>query len=151
MKTRRHAKILELINEFDIDTQDELMKYLKDSGFNVTQATVSRDIKELRLVKTLSPGGHYKYSTGNEGTSDLSLKFYSFFADSVKSVEAAQNIVVIKTYSGMAQAVCAAMDAVVWQGFVGTIAGEDTIMIICKTDSRALETENEFRKLIMNR
>lgn len=151
MKTRRHTKILELIKEFDIDTQDELLKYLKDSGFNVTQATVSRDIKELRLVKTLSMSGKYKYSTGNDSMNDMSSKFYSLFADCVISVEAAQNIVVIKTYVGMAQAVCAAMDTIYWQGFVGTLAGEDTILIVCKTDANALETQEDFRKLIISR
>lgn len=151
MKTRRHAKILELIKEYDIDTQEELLKYLKDSGYDVTQATVSRDIKELRLVKTLSRAGKYKYSTGTENTSDISSKFYSLFSDAVVSVEAAQNIVVIKTLIGMAQAICASMDSIVWQSFVGTLAGEDTIFIVCKTDAAAIETQEEFRKLIANR
>lgn len=151
MKTRRHAKILELIKEYDIDTQDELLKYLRDAGFDVTQATVSRDIKELRLIKTLSVNGKYKYSTGNESVNDMSVKFYSLFSDSVLAVEAAQNIVVVKTLNGMAQAVCAAMDAVLWQGIVGTLAGEDSILVVCKSDTAALEIQEEFRKLIMNR
>ena len=140
MKTRRHAKILELIKEYDIDTQDELLRYLRESGFDVTQATVSRDIKELRLVKTLSHAGKYRYSTGSENISDMSSKFYSFFADSVLSVEAAQNMV--------AQAVCASMDSMHWPGFVGTLAGEDTIFIVCRTEADATETQEEFRKLI---
>ena len=89
-ETRRHAKILELIKEFDIDTQDELLRYLRENGFDVTQATVSRDIKELRLVKTLSRTGKYKYSTGTDNANDMSSKFYSLFSDSVLSVEAAQ-------------------------------------------------------------
>lgn len=150
MKTRRHAKILELIKEHDIDTQDELLRHLRESGFDVTQATVSRDIKELRLVKTLSRTGNYKYSTGNESTGDMSSKFYSLFSDSVISVEAAQNIVVIKCITGMAQAVCASMDAVYWQGFVGTLAGEDTIFVVCRSEAIAQDTQGEFRKL-MNR
>ena len=143
MKTRRHAKILELIKEFDIDTQDELLRYLRENGFDVTQATVSRDIKELRLVKTLSRTGKYKYSTGTDNANDMSL-----FSDSVLSVEAAQNLIVVKCMTGMAQAVCASMDAMYWQGFVGTLAGEDTIFIVCRTDAAALETQEEFRKLI---
>lgn len=151
MKTRRHAKILELIKEYDIDTQDELLKYLKENGFDVTQATVSRDIKELRLVKTLSPSGRYKYSTGNEGVNDLSVKFYSLFSDSVISVESAANIVVVRTMSGMAQAVCASMDAIMWQDVVGTLGGEDTILVICKSEDSALDIQEEFRKLIINR
>lgn len=151
MKTRRHTKILELIKEYDIDTQEELLKYLKEGGFDVTQATVSRDIKELRLVKTLSDNGKYKYSTGTDKTNDMSSKFYSLFSDSVLSVDAAQNLVVIKTMIGMAQAVCASMDNIYWQGFVGTLAGEDTILIVCKTEDVALNTQEEFRKLIGSR
>ncbi len=148
MKTRRHAKILELIKEYDIDTQDELLRYLRESGFDVTQATVSRDIKELRLVKTLSRSGKYRYSTGSESSSDMSSKFYSLFADSVLSVEAAQNILVIRCMTGMAQAVCASLDAMRWQGFVGTLAGDDTIFIVCRTDGDAASSQEEFRKLI---
>lgn len=150
MKTRRHAKILELIKEHDIETQDELLRYLRESGFDVTQATVSRDIKELRLVKSLSHTGKYKYSTGSENVNDMSSKFYSLFADSVLSVDAAMNMVVVKCMTGMAQAVCAAMDATYWQGFVGTLAGEDTIFIVCRSEAAAAETQEEFSKL-MNR
>lgn len=103
MKTRRHAKILELIKEYDIDTQDELLRYLRENGFDVTQATVSRDIKELRLVKTLSRSGKYRYSTGSDTISDMSSKFYSLFSDSVLSVEAAQNMLVVRCMTGMAR------------------------------------------------
>ena len=148
MKTRRHAKILELIKEHDIDTQDELLRHLREEGFDVTQATVSRDIKELRLVKTLSRSGKYKYSTGSETTNDMSAKFYSLFSDSVLSVEAAMNMLVVKCMTGMAQAVCASMDAMHWQNFVGTLAGEDTIFIVCRTEADAQESQEEFRKLI---
>ncbi len=148
MKTRRHARILELIREHEIDTQEELLRYLKEDGFEVTQATVSRDIKELRLVKSLSPDGKYKYSAGAAGTGDISSKFYALFSDSVLSVEAAQNMVVIKCMTGMAQAVCASMDAVRWPNFVGTLAGEDTIFIVCRTAAAAVETQDEFRKMI---
>ena len=148
MKTRRHAKILEIIKEIDVDTQEELLKYLRDAGYDVTQATVSRDIKELRLIKTLSRNGN---STGNESAGDISSKFYSLFADSVNSVESAQNMVVIKTPTGMAQAVCAAMDSMPWQNFIGTLAGDDTIFIVCRNEAAALETQEEFRKLIANR
>lgn len=150
MKTRRHAKILELIKEHDIETQDELLRYLRESGFDVTQATVSRDIKELRLVKSLSHTGKYKYSTGSETVNDMSSKFYTLFADSVLSVESAMNMVVIKCMTGMAQAVCAAMDAMFWQGFLGTLAGEDTIFIVCRSEAAAMATQEEFSKL-MNR
>ena len=148
MKTRRHAKILELIKEHDIDTQDELLRHLREEGFDVTQATVSRDIKELRLVKTLSRSGKYKYSTGSETTNDMSAKFYSLFSDSVLSVEAAMNMLVVKCMTGMDQAVCASMDAMHWQNFVGTLAGEDTIFIVCRSEAAAQEAQEEFRKLM---
>ena len=148
MKTRRHAKILELIKEHDIDTQDELLRHLREEGFDVTQATVSRDIKELRLVKTLSRSGKYKYSTGSETTNDMSAKFYSLFSDSVLSVEAAMNMLVVKCMTGMAQAVCASMDAMHWQNFVGTLAGEDTIFIVCRSEAAAQEAQEGFRKLM---
>ena len=100
------------------------------------------------MVKTLSRSGKYRYSTGNESSSDMSSKFYSLFADSVLSVEAAQNMLVIRCMTGMAQAVCASLDAMRWQGFVGTLAGDDTIFIVCRTENDALETQEEFRKLI---
>lgn len=148
MKTRRHAKILELIKEHDIDTQDELLRYLRESGFDVTQATVSRDIKELRLIKSLSRNGKYKYSTGSETGNDISSKFFSLFSDSVLSVEAAQNIVVIRTMTGMAQAVCASMDASYTQSFVGTLAGEDTIFVVCRDNDGAVEIQEELQKYI---
>ena len=147
MKARRHDKILELIKEHDIETQDELLRYLREAGFDVTQATVSRDIKELRLVKALSSSGSYKYSTSGEGSLDMSSKFYSLFSDSVLSVESAQNMLVIKCLNGMAQAVCASMDAMVWSGFVGTLAGEDTIFVVCRTNEAAKAAQEEFRKL----
>jgi len=148
MKTRRHSKILELIKEIDIDTQEELLRHLRESGFDVTQATVSRDIKELRLIKSLTRNGKYKYSTGNESTGDMSNKFYLLFEDSVTDVEAAQNILVIKCEIGMAQAICAAMDTMYWQGCIGTLAGEDTIFIVCKTTEIAVNMQDELRKLI---
>lgn len=148
MKTRRHAKILELIKDHDIDTQEELLRYLREEGFDVTQATVSRDIKELRLVKTSSRTGKYKYSTGSDTAGDMSAKFYTLFSDSVLSVAAAQNLVVVKSMTGMAQAVCAALDAAYPQQFVGTLAGEDTILIVCRDEAAAQETQEEFQKII---
>lgn len=148
MKTRRHAKILELIREHDIETQDELLRHLREAGFDVTQATVSRDIKELRLVKTLSGSGRYKYSTGSDSNTDMSSKFHSLFADSVVSVDYAMNMLVIKCMNGMAQAVCASMDAMYWKDFVGTLAGEDTILVVCRTEAAAHEAMEELQKLL---
>lgn len=148
MKTRRHAKILELISERDIDTQDELLRCLRESGFEVTQATVSRDIKELRLVKTLSSEGKYKYSVGQDHTKNVSSKFFSLFADSVLTVDSANNMVVIRCMTGMAQAICAAMDSIQWKGALGTVAGDDTIFVVCRDDASAKEMEEELKKLM---
>ena len=148
MKNRRHAKILELIKEYDLETQDELLRHLREAGFDVTQATVSRDIKELRLVKILSADGRYKYSTGSENTNAMSAKFYSLFTDYALSVDSAQNMLVIKCMNGMAQAVCASMDAMFWKNFVGTLAGEDTIFVVCRTEAAARETQEALRKLL---
>ncbi len=148
MKTRRHAKILELIKEFDIDTQDELLRYLRENGFDVTQATVSRDIKELRLVKTLSRTGKYKYSTGTDNANDMSPKFYSLFSDSVLSVEAAQKLIVVKCMTGMAQAVCASMDAMYWQ-VCGYPGGRGYYFLsFAALMLRRWRHREEFRKLI---
>ena len=148
MKTRRHAKILELIRERDIETQDELLRHLREAGFDVTQATVSRDIKELRLIKTLSGSGRYKYSTGSDGSADMSSKFHSLFTDSALSVDYAMNMLVIKCMNGMAQAVGASMDAMYWKDFVGTLAGEDTILVVCRTEAAARKAMEELQKLI---
>ena len=148
MKTRRHAKILELIRERDIETQDELLRHLREAGFDVTQATVSLDIKELRLIKSLSGSGRYKYSTGSDGSADMSSKFHSLFTDSALSVDYAMNMLVIKCMNGMAQAVCASMDAMYWKDFVGTLAGEDTILVVCRTEAAARKAMEELQKLI---
>ena len=148
MKTRRHAKILELIKAQDIDTQEELLRNLRACGFDVTQATVSRDIKELRLVKSLSPNGKYKYSTGRDNARDISSKFYSLFGDSVMSVEAAGNMIVVKCMTGMAQAVCAAIDAMDMESVVGTVAGEDTIFLLVRQQSQVEKLISDLNKML---
>lgn len=133
MKKRRHAKILELISARNIETQEELQSHLLKCGFEVTQATISRDIKELRLVKELNEKGRYIYSTGKKSSDDAFKRTGGIFADSIVKVESAQNIVCIKCFAGMANAVCTAIDAMEWTGVVGTISGDDTIFILCKT------------------
>ncbi|HIS69342.1 MAG TPA: arginine repressor [Candidatus Gallacutalibacter stercoravium] len=148
MKTRRHSKILELIQDQAIETQEELLRQLKAQGFDVTQATVSRDIKELRLVKTLGEGGRYHYATAKKGAGDISTQFFSLFSGSVLTVEYAGNMVVIKCMTGMAQAVCAAMDSMHWDGVVGTLAGDDTIFVVVRNESRAVDLVSELKKLI---
>lgn len=137
MKKRRHAKILELIANKQIETQEELQNYLLKCGFEVTQATISRDIKELRLVKELSEKGRYIYSTGKKANNDSLRRTGGIFSDSIISVEHAQNMVCIKCFSGMAVAVCTAIDSMEWTGVVGTISGDDTIFVLCKTEDFA--------------
>lgn len=148
MKTRRQRKIIELITEQNVETQEELLRLLFEAGFDVTQATVSRDIKELRLVKTADASGKYRYMSTQPEKPDISSRFYSLFNDAVSSVDNGQNIVCVKCYSGMAQAVCAAMDSVHLDGVIGTLAGEDTIFILCRSDSCAVTLTGELKNLI---
>lgn len=148
MKSRRHAKILDIISEYPIETQDELLTRLKDEGYKATQATISRDIKDLRLVKTLGSDGKYRYVSAAKNSTDIRTNFSSLFASSVNSIDFAQNIVIIKTLSGMAQAVCAALDSNDYKAVVGTIAGDDTIFIACRSSQLAVSLTEELKKLI---
>lgn len=148
MKKRRHAKILEIISSKDVETQEELQAHLLKSGYEVTQATISRDIKELRLVKELSEKGRYIYSTGKKAGQDALKRTGGIFGDSIVSVEFAMNIVCIKCFPGMAVAVCTAIDSMDWTGVVGTISGDDTIFVLCKTEDFAkIFTKNMERIL----
>ena len=146
MKSSRHSKILEIISEYPIETQDELLSRLKTEGYKVTQATISRDIKDLRLVKTLGSDGKYRYTEARAGSSDIRSNFDQLFASSVTSMDLAQNIVVIKTLSGMANAVCAAMDSTENSAIVGTIAGDDTIFVACRSDEDAGELTETLKQ-----
>lgn len=148
MKTKRHTKILELIKADSIDTQEELLNRLRMEGFDVTQATVSRDIKELHLVKILSKDGKYQYAIGKDTMRDMSSKFYSLLTDSTVSIRNAKNIVVIKCFTGMAQAVCAAMDSIHWDSVVGTLSGDDTIFVVTEDDEDAQNFAEELKKIV---
>lgn len=148
MKLRRHEAIIDLVNNQDINTQEELMENLQKQGFKVTQAAVSRDIKELRIFKALGKDGKYRYSTGGRNALDKTSGFESLFASSVEEVDSAENIVVIKTMTGMAQAVCMSLDNIDFENIVGTIAGDDTIFVLCRNLKATEEMLNKFRKLI---
>ena len=128
MKTKRQTKMLELIKKHNIETQEELSDYLQKEGYQVTQATVSRDIRELKLTKVAMSNGRQKYAALTEANEDLSEKYTRVFRDAFVSMDMAQNILVIKTVSGMAMAVAAAIDAMHLHEIVGCIAGDDTIM-----------------------
>lgn len=150
MKTRRHAKILEIISQNAVDTQEELLCYLREAGFDVTQATVSRDIKELRLIKTLGPDGSYRYSTVKLENDSISARFHSLLNDAVVNIDYAGNIVVVKCLPGMAQAACAALDSMHWGSVVGSLAGEDTFLCITKDENRSVDLVTELKKLLKN-
>lgn len=140
MKNLRHQKILELIEENDIETQDELVSRLAEAGFNVTQATISRDIRLLHLYKKNTAGGGQKYVVDTRTDHTLDTKYKRVLKDGYVSIDMAQNILVIKTVSGMAMAVAAAVDSMKFPEVVGTIAGDDTIMMAVRTveDTKAL-------------
>lgn len=148
MKTNRHTKILEIIGKYPITTQDELIEYLKNDGYNVTQSTISRDIKQLRLTKSLSSDGRYRYMVPSSDKKGIQSNFQQLFSSSVISAVNALNIVVVKTYSGMAQAVCAGIDSMEYSHIVGTLAGDDTFIVICKDEKSAKEYAEEFGKYI---
>lgn len=143
MKKVRHLKIVELIEKYDIETQEELAARLKEAGFPVTQATISRDIRELKLSKVPTAGGHQKYAVLSRDDSHMGDKYIRVLRDGFSSMDNAQNILVIKTVSGMAMAVAAAVDAMKFPEVVGCIAGDDTIMLAVRTveDTRQLMTK----------
>lgn len=127
MKIRRQARIAEIIAKYDIETQEELAEYLKQEGYTVTQATISRDIREMKLTKISVTGGKQKYVIMQNQSAGLNDKFLRVLKDGFVSMDMAQNILVVKTVSGMAMAVAAAIDAMNWSEVAGCIAGDDTI------------------------
>ena len=148
VKSKRHEVIVKMIAAQNIETQEELARALREYGFSVTQATVSRDIKELRLVKTQTGNGRYRYTAPKDGARDISSRFFSLFSENTVSVQSACNIVVIKCLTGMAQAVCAAMDSLHWEGIVGTLAGDDTILAVMQDEDCAKRFVEELRRMM---
>lgn len=140
--------ILKLISQFEIATQEELLEKLRENGFDATQATVSRDIKELRLVKQMNKNGGYSYVEGKTETEEYLSKFNVIFSHSVISSDYAGNMVVIKCYTGMAQAACATFENIQWEGLVGTIAGDDTIFALCRTEALAKELKDSIDRMV---
>ena len=148
MKTKRQSKILELIRNNDIETQEELQAHLVQAGFAVTQATVSRDIRDMKLTKISTNYGKQKYVALSDNTEDLSEKYVRVLKDGYVSMDMAQNILVIKTVSGMAGAVCASIDAMNIHEIVGSIAGDDTIMCAIRTTEDTVAIMKKLRKII---
>jgi transcriptional regulator of arginine metabolism len=148
MKYNRHAKILDIIENYEIETQDDLAEKLRESGMDVTQATISRDIKELRLVKVLSSGGKYRYSAMNSDGGNMNDRLLVIIKEAYVSCDYANNILVIKTLPGMAQAVAATLDALGWNDIVGTIAGDDTMMVVCRAEKIAEDLMDKLTRMV---
>ena len=144
MKSKRHNRILEIINKKEIETQEELAEELKKSGFEVTQATISRDIKILKLLKVQSISGKYRYVAPTKEERNINDKLFSILANSAISVEKVDKFVVVKTLTGAASAAAEAIDSLYSEDIAGTIAGDNTIFILIRTDEKALELIREL-------
>ncbi|HHT14619.1 MAG: arginine repressor [Christensenellales bacterium] len=148
MKNARQSAILSIIEERDVQTQEELARILTELGIRVTQATVSRDIKELRLLKVLSPSGGYKYATADRAEHGISERLVRMFAESVLSIQEVNNLIVIRTLSGSANVAGEAIDNMHWPEILGTISGDNTILVILGTAEEAIEVAERFKESI---
>mgnify|MGYP003295731355 FL=1 len=149
MKTQRQAKIMEIISTRDIETQEQLLQTLQEAGFHSTQATISRDIKELRIVKELTSFGTYRYTTsGKEGSHTFSARLNTIFRECITGFDYAGNIIVIKTMPGLAGAAASAIDGMNMSVVVGTIAGDDTVLIVMRDNNAAATFCGEIKSLL---
>lgn len=148
MKKNRHGRIIELIQEYDIETQEELADRLKEDGYSVTQATISRDIRDLKLSKVQTGNGKQKYIVLNHDDSHLADKYIRVLKDGFVSMDNAQNILVVRTVAGMAMAVAAALDAMKLREIVGSIAGDDTIMIAVRTTQETKDVMEKIKEIL---
>ena len=148
MKLERHSKIVELIGKYEIETQEELAERLKQAGYKVTQATVSRDIRELKLTKISLNDGRQKYAVMQASRGNMNEKYLRILKDGFLSMDMAQNILVVKTVSGMAMAVAASIDAMQWPEVAGCIAGDDTIMCANRSVDDTLLVMEKIRKIV---
>ena len=149
MKPERHRKILELISDNAITTQEDLMQRLSEAGFSVTQATVSRDIRDLKLTKIPSENGKQRYALHQTSGSGMSEKYIRVLKDGYVSMDMAQNILVIKTVAGMAMAVAAALDAMKWNEVVGCIAGDDTILCAIRSTEDTVKVMDKIGRIVL--
>ena len=149
MKVNRHAKIIELIGKYQVETQEELAAYLTLEGFKVTQATVSRDIRDLKLTKVPAEDGKQRYTVHPKTGTTMNDKYIRVLKDGFASMDMAQNILVIRTVSGMAMAVATAVDSLKFPEVVGTIAGDDTIMCAIRTVEDTLAVMDKINKMVM--
>lgn len=148
MKVARHEKIIELIQQYDIDTQEELALRLNEAGFKVTQATVSRDIRALKMTKVAGRDGKSRYAILEDAPGTLSDKYTRVLHDALTSIDVGQNMVVIRTVPGMAMGVAAALDAMKWPEILGSIAGDDTVMCVARTSEQALLVKDKLKGIL---
>lgn len=148
MKTARQEKILEIIDKHEVETQEELIAYLVAEGVPVTQATVSRDIRELKLTKVLTGRGHYRYIRSNGGNRTESVRFNNALADSIHTVDFAGNLIVLKTSPGLASAVATGIDAMHMIEILGCVAGDDTIMIVARSEDSAADISEKIKGMM---
>ena len=148
MKTVRQVAILDIIEKQEIETQEELASALNARGIRVTQATVSRDIKELRLLKVLTPSGKYKYATGDQADNNLTDRFIRMLAESLLSVSSANNLIVVKTLSGSANVAAEALDSMHWPEVLGTLAGDNTVLLIIRSKEETITVTSRIREML---
>lgn len=148
MKIGRHAKIVDLIGKYDIETQEELAEYLREAGYRVTQATISRDIRELKLTKIPTNDGKQKYALMQSQSTGMNEKYLRVLKDGFVSMDMAQNILIVKTVSGMAMAVAAAIDAMHWTEVAGCIAGDDTIMCAIRSTDDTIRVMDKIARIV---
>ncbi len=148
MKEKRHEKIIELIEQYDIETQDELADRLREAGFQVTQATVSRDIRKLKLSKVPGRNGRQKYALLTGQNHQMAEKYVGILRQAFVSMDSAQNILVIKTVSGMAMALATALDNIDWKEILGCVAGDDTVMCVIRTEADTAAVMEELKKIV---
>ncbi len=149
MKTKRQAKIVEIISGRDIETQEQLLQALQEAGYNSTQATISRDIKELRIVKELTSFGTYRYTTSSkEGGHGFSTRLNNIFRDCILGFDYAQNMVVIHTMPGLASAAASAIDGMGMSVVLGSLAGDDTVFVVMRDTNAAAAFCGEIRNLL---
>lgn len=148
MKVARHEKIMELIQQYDIDTQEELAAKLNEAGFRVTQATVSRDIRALKMTKVAGKDGKSRYAILQNTPAVLGDKYTRVLHDALTSIDVGQNMIVIRTVPGMAMGVAAALDAMKWDEILGSIAGDDTVMCAARTSEQAAEAADKLRSIL---
>jgi transcriptional regulator of arginine metabolism len=149
MRYSRQNKILELISKYDIETQEMLSDLLKQSGFEVTQATISRDIKDMKLVKSLTPDGIYKYVAAEGALRTTSERYIKIFRETIQTVAYSGNMLVIKTLSGCANAACEAIDSLGFEHLLGTVAGDNTLFLVVDDPKNAPALAKQFESLLV--